>query len=54
METRFGYICSDHFTPEDYHDYRMKVAGYTSDVVEEKCHSVKASCSNPTAAGICS
>ena len=37
-------ICSHHFTPEDY-------LRFWNDVVEEKCHSVKASCSNPTAAG---
>ena len=25
-----GHICWGHFTPEDYHDYGMKVAGCSS------------------------
>ena len=31
-----GHICSDHFTPEDYHDYGMKVAGYASKMLLKK------------------
>ena len=47
-------ICSHHFTPEDYLRLWDESRWLCfKDVVEEKCHSVKASCSNPTAAGIC-
>ena len=28
--------CSDHFTPEDYHDYQMKAAGYASKMLLKK------------------
>ena len=31
-----GHICSDHFTPEDYQDYGMKVAGYASKMLLKK------------------
>ena len=31
-----GHICSHHFTPEDYHDYGMIVAGYASKMLLKK------------------